>query len=104
MVALPSWVSPERTRWIGRLTLLPWFVIMAVVSATLLSRHLIALPRPNTHGPIVSAIARLRRPEDRNRWLAVHALDANCRCSMRIARHLVDDPRPGDLVEHVLWT
>jgi hypothetical protein len=36
-------------------------------------------------------------------WVAVHVLSGDCRCSQRIAVHLVADPRPFGWSELVVW-
>jgi hypothetical protein len=79
-----------------------WFALMLVVSATLLGRHLLALPRPAADEALARSMATLRTPNDAGRWMAVHVLDAECKCSQRIAEHLLASDRPKDVSEHVL--
>ena len=79
-----------------------WFVLMVIVSATLLGRHLLALPRPAADEALARSMATLRTPNDAGRWMAVHVLYAECKCSQRIAEHLLASDRPKDVSEHVL--
>jgi hypothetical protein len=79
-----------------------WFALMVLVSASLLGRHLLALPRPPADQALARSMASLRTPDDAGRWMAVHILDAECKCSRRIAEHLLASERPVGLSEHVL--
>jgi hypothetical protein len=79
-----------------------WFVVMVLVSATLLGRHLLALPRPAADEALARSMATLRGPDDAGRWMAVHVLDAECKCSRRIVEHLLATDRPKDVSEQVL--
>lgn len=86
-----------------RVTLVLWFVIMLGIGATLLGRHAVALPRRPVLDPaFASAMASLHAPDDAGRWMVVHVLYAGCRCSQRIAEHLLTEPRSSDVVEQVL--
>jgi hypothetical protein len=87
---------------LGRALLVVWFASMVLLGAGLLSRHLVALPRPNSSS-MEAALAALRSESERNRWLAVHVLYSGCRCSERIAEHLAHTRRPDDWSEIVLW-
>jgi hypothetical protein len=75
---------------------------MAGVAASLLARHVIPLPVPEPSADLSRSVAPLRRPVDEGKWMAVHVLYTECRCSRLIAEHLRHDPRPEDLGEHVL--
>src|SRR5260221_2792476 len=79
-----------------------WFLVMLVVGATLLGRHLLALPRPVVNDGLAHAMGALRAPTDENRWMAVHVLYGQCKCSQRIAEHLLSAERPEGVVEQVL--
>jgi hypothetical protein len=89
-------------RRLSRLGLTAWFVVMLAIGATLLARHVVALPRPVADEALGRAMASLRMPEDAKRWMAVHVLYAECRCSQRIAEHLLSSSRPSDVSERVL--
>ncbi len=91
-----------RVRSTSRLGLAVWFALMLVVCSTLLSRHLLALPRPSADAAFARSMASLRGPADEGRWMLVHVLYAECRCSQRIADHLMTTARPTDVREHVL--
>lgn len=75
---------------------------MVVLGAGLLARHLVALPSP-VAARLAPAIESLRSPSERGRWLAVHVLYSECRCSKRVVDHIVATPRPPDWSEMVLW-
>src|ERR1700722_17988852 len=75
---------------------------MLLVSATLLGRHLLPLPRPAADDALARSMATLREPESAGRWMTVHVLYAECPCSQRIAEHLLASDRPKDVTEHVL--
>jgi hypothetical protein len=82
-----------------------WFVLLSVVSASLLVRHL-ALPRPQNHelGLALAEFRPDRRTDDtgREELGLVHVLYAECRCSNLVVEHLCTKPRPAGVVEHVL--
>ena len=82
-------------RWVAR-----WCLTVLVVGAFLLGRHLIPLPAVQTAGGLRS-LAALGEPADR--WRVVHVLYAQCRCSRRIAEHLLTSLRPDDIVERIVW-
>ena len=87
---------------IGKVALATWFGAMVLLSAGLLAKHIVALPAPQSErlGPALDA---LRSPVEHDRWLAVHVLYAECRCSNRIVEHLVNTKRPDDWAEMILW-
>jgi len=63
-----------------------WALACAVVSATLLARHLIALPAPKDHAKLERALAALGDQP----LAAPHFLYAQCKCSKRIVSHLLE--------------
>jgi hypothetical protein len=91
-----------RTR-LGNAALGVWFASMVVLGAGLLARHVVALPTPAPSALLAASIDGLRTPATRGKWLAVHVLYAPCRCSQRIADHLLSTERPRDWSEVVLW-
>ncbi len=80
-----------------------WFVSMVVLGAGLLARHVVALPTPAPSAMLGASLRVLRNAQNQDRWLAVHVLYAECRCSQRIVDHLLSSARPGDWSETVLW-
>ena len=94
-----------RVQWgrvAGRVALVAWFVSAAGLSMSLMTKHLVPFRGPSRS----AALARLfdLRPADASdRWLAVHVLYGECRCSLRIREHLVNTPRPAEWDEVVLW-
>jgi hypothetical protein len=88
---------------IGGIMLIAWFAVMLILGAGLLAKHIVALPAPAKGERLAASLDALRGPESRGRWLAVHALYADCRCSQRVVDHLVTTTRPHDWSEIVLW-
>jgi hypothetical protein len=80
-----------------------WFAGMIFAGAGLLARHVVALPTPAADARLGSSLQALRLPAEQGRWLAVHVLYADCRCSQRIKDHLLSRSRPSDFAEIVLW-
>jgi hypothetical protein len=89
-------------RSLVRVALAVWFIVMLSVGASLLARHVVALPRPTIDPALATAMASLRTQDDAGRWMVVHVRYAECRCSQRIAEHLLSAPRPSDTTEEVL--
>jgi hypothetical protein len=79
-----------------------WFVVMAAVAATLMVRHTVPMPAIADGADVAIAIETLRGPEERGRWMVVHVLYEECRCSIRIAEHLQEVGPASDVGEHVL--
>jgi hypothetical protein len=90
-------------RSLVQLTLAVWFVIMLGVGASLLARHEVALPRPTIEPAFVTAMGTLRTPDDAGQWMVVHVLYAECRCSTRMAEHLIALPRLPGVTEEVIF-
>ncbi len=80
-----------------------WFVALLAIGAGQLARHLVALPAAHADARTSRAMASLRAPDRRERWLAVHVLYAACRCSQRIVEHLAHRGARADFDEVVLW-
>jgi hypothetical protein len=61
--------------------------------------HWSTLPVPETSamGPKLATLAKVR-----DRWLAVHVLYAECRCSQRVFDHLFDSARPAGVTELIV--
>ena len=96
-------VTTRRARRLAIGALCAWFSILLVLGAGLLARHLIALPGPSKENALPGYVQALRGPDESGRWLAVHVLYAECRCSQRIVDHLTTTERPGGWSEIVLW-
>jgi hypothetical protein len=89
-------------RRLGGATVSAWFAVMVVIGASLLAKHVVAMPRPQA-ALLVPALAMLRTPKQHDQWLAVHVLYSDCRCSQRVAEHLAATERPKGWSEIVLW-
>ena len=101
-----------RTRWstggrgllAARVGVAIWVALCLLIGALLLARHLLTLPTPAAGDPALRrAIALQRRPEQRDRWIALHVLYEDCGCSRRVLDHLRDGGRPTDVVERIVY-
>jgi thioredoxin-related protein len=81
-----------------------WACGLSAVAATLLASHWSALPTVavSARQKTAMALSHLRSAADQNRWMAVHVLYAECRCSQRIFDHLFASARPRDTAEKIL--
>jgi hypothetical protein len=74
-----------------------------VCGSLLLARHLLTLPTPAVADPVLrQALAAERHADQRDRWLALHVLAADCPCSQRVLGHLLASRRPLDVIERVV--
>jgi len=90
-------------RRLVKIALAGWFAVMVTLSAIMLGRHVVPLPRPSADdAALAAALVALRPPESATRFFAVHVLFAECRCSQRIAEHLLASTRPPEVSEAVL--
>jgi hypothetical protein len=80
-----------------------WFAGMLVLGASLLAKHVVALPVPTKSETLSKSLGQLRQSGRAHGWLAVHVMYAECRCSQRIVQHLVTTSRPAGWHELVLW-
>jgi hypothetical protein len=90
-------------RSIARIAVATWFGAMLLLGAALLAKHVVALPVPEKDARLARSVATLRVPAAQGKWLAVHVLYAECRCSQRVVAHLISTARPKDWDETVLW-
>jgi hypothetical protein len=88
---------------VARVAVVAWFGGMLVIGAALLAKHVVALPAPVGNEKLARSLSALRLPGDRGKWLAVHVLYAECRCSQRVVTHLLSTTRPRGWEEMVLW-
>lgn len=80
-----------------------WGVLAFAVATSLAAVHFYTLPKPELGDvALVKALASLRGEGDARRWLAVHVLYAECRCSQRILAHLASSRRPQAVREKLL--
>ena len=91
-----------RTGWVSRSLIAAWGLGMALISAGLLAKHLVALPAPAAGDPaLAGVVAQTRGMRGIGDWLGVHVLYGECPCSRKIAEVLLDParPRPEGLTE-----
>jgi hypothetical protein len=80
-----------------------WAVVLFTAATSLTAAHLYALPKPaKTDLALAQALNGIRSSNEREAWLAVHVLYAQCRCSRRIVHHLAASKRPEGLREKLL--
>jgi len=80
-----------------------WAIVSFLTASSLMVAHVYALPKPNAADRAVErAMNGLRSPADADRWLVVHVLYAQCRCSRRIVEHLATSERAAGVHEKVL--
>jgi hypothetical protein len=97
----PAPGEPGRRGRAGAVVLLGWGAAMLFLGAIMMGRHELALPVPQPTDPVLaSSLASLR--EDPAHPLAVHVLYTECRCSQKIAVHLLSSQRPAGIQEAVL--
>ena len=89
---------------LGRLLLAAWAAVLLLVGGSLMAGHWVTLPAPAAQDPTLqAAVAASRRADEVGRWLALHVLYAECRCSQRIAAELLaDSDRSPAVAERVL--
>jgi hypothetical protein len=90
------------SRGLSRLSLGLWGLVMALMGAVLLGRHLPALPLPTAEDPRIAAAAAAARPAEARGWVAYHVLFTDCDCSRGVAEALVGSPHLLGLSEQVL--
>jgi thioredoxin-related protein len=80
-----------------------WVAACVVVGTYLLASHLLTLPAPAPADPVLhQAISAQRRAHQRDRWLVLHVVFDECKCSQRVLEHLLAVPRPADVAERVV--
>lgn len=85
------------------LGLAAWAGLCVVLGAYLLAGHLLTLPTPAAADPALhQAIAANRHADQRDRWLVLHVLSEDCKCSRRVLDHLLADSRPAGVVERIV--
>lgn len=90
----PTWV---------RIGLGIWAPMLLVICAFLLSSHLLTLPSPEVEDPALqAAVQKVRKQEDTGKWMAVHVLYADCKCSQGVAEYLVSSERPKGVAEKLV--
>jgi hypothetical protein len=98
-------LDAPRARWgriAGRIALIAWFISAVGLSLSLLSKHLVPFRGP-ARSAALGRLFALRPPAASDRWLAVHVLYGECRCSLRIRDRLANTRRPAGWAEAVLW-
>jgi hypothetical protein len=98
-------IIPRRSPWraVLRIAFAIWVVSCVVAGSYMLAGHLLTLPTPDITdlGLQRSAVVE-RRAFQQGRWLAVHVLDQDCKCSLRVLDHLLADPRPAGVAERIV--
>jgi hypothetical protein len=90
-------------RGAGKVLFWAWAPLAIVIGASLMLGHWYTLPRPSAEeASLASAVGALRRPNERDGWLATHVLYSECRCSQRILTHLFQRRSLAGVVEKIL--
>ena len=76
---------------------------MTIVMSSLMARHLVALPAPESTPTLISSLGALRQ-DPAPRWMLVHVIYGPCPCSGRIVDHLLARRAQPGVAEHVLLT
>lgn len=99
-----GFVSPAPSRrLLAHLGLVAWAGLCVVLGAYLLAGHLLTLPTPTAADPeLRQAIAANRHADQRDRWLVLHVLSEDCKCSRRVLDHLLADHRPAGVIERIV--
>jgi len=80
-----------------------WGVVVFVAASSLMAAHVYALPKPDAADEAMGrALNQLRSASDKDRWLVVHVLYAECKCSRRIVDHLATSNRVAGVSEKLL--
>lgn len=96
-------VCAQLVRACSRAAFAAWAALSFVVATSLAAAHFYTLPKPDSSDiSLLAAIKSLRDGGDAGRWLAVHVLYAECRCSRRILEHLASSTRPVGVQEKLL--
>jgi hypothetical protein len=74
---------------------------MSAVSIALMFKHLVPL-EPGDRQRTERALVAIADADGARSWTVVHVLYADCACSNRVARHLVETARAIGVREHVL--
>lgn len=85
--------------------LMVWIPLLIIGLGTLMASHWAALPKPSIEEPHLADALEALGAGSRNDQCRVHAfhvLDGACRCSRRVAEHLMESERPTDAAETVL--
>lgn len=99
-------MAPSRARLKGvaaRLAFWVWVPSIVLPGVYLMAWHLLALPQPSAHDPVLArAVVVERRAEDGARWIALHVLSADCGCSQRVLARLAARRPMAGVSERIL--
>lgn len=79
-----------------------WLAGFVMVGGYLLAPHLLTLPVPDTGDAVLQRSVAQRQVGQHGRWLALHVLDEDCPCSLRVLEHLLAARRPDGVAERVV--
>src|SRR5712691_530775 len=83
--------------------LVGWIAACVAVGTYLLAAHLLTLPAPSPADPgFHQAIAAHRHANQRGRWLVLHVVFDECKCSQQVLEHLLAAPRPPGVAERII--
>jgi hypothetical protein len=97
---VPKFLNRQR---LIRVLFWTWGVVLFVAASSLMAAHVYALPKPDAADQAMGrALNQLRSASDKDRWLVVHVLYAECKCSRRILDHLATSDRVSGVSEKLL--
>jgi hypothetical protein len=83
--------------------LIAWVSVCLLLGTYLLASHLLTLPAPAPSDLVLHhEIAARRRADQRDRWLVLHVVLDECKCSQRVLDHLLADGRPPGVAERIV--
>ncbi len=92
------------TRFIIKVALCAWGIMMMMMCTIMMARHSIPLPAQSASDEEVSkALGTMREyTDDQDQWLMVHVFLASCPCSKRLAHYLLERPTPSGARDKIL--
>jgi hypothetical protein len=102
--------SPVRRAFLGvlrpvlvRSAFWSWALLSLTLAASLMVAHTYAMPRPATdNADLQRSVAASRGPGEQARWLVLHFLYSECRCSQQVLTHLFERRALPDTTERLV--
>lgn len=89
--------------WLGVGAIALWVIGMLFVCAIMLARHLVTLPSYTKNDVALQKALAAQRPAHASlMWMSIHVLYGECGCSRRVAKYLLNSPRPKDTIELIV--